>query len=119
MRFTNDAPPRRRRADLVFDSFTDVEETFENGPRMLMFSADGFDMLLTITREARGDRLEASVLTPSKPVTVTIRRPTRATIAIRVTPDGALEPTTVPPGTASVFARSSDGRTWQTDWLTI
>jgi hypothetical protein len=108
-----------RHAELVFDSFADLDETFESAPRMLMFSADGFDLLLTITREPRGDRVEAAVLTPAKPVEVSIRRPTRATIALRATPDGYLAPTTLPPGTASVYARASDGRAWQTDWLTI
>ncbi len=111
--------PEVRTTDLVFDSLAHPD-LLRNGPRVLVFSCDAFDIMLTIASEARGNRVTGTVLGDTDALVVAIRRPTRATIAMPATRDGVLAPTLVPRGTASVYARAlSDGRIWQSEWLTM
>jgi hypothetical protein len=111
--------PDVRKTDLVFDSLAHPD-LLRGGPRVLVFSCDAFDVILTVTPEARGNRVTGTVLGDTDALVVAIRRPTRATIAVPATPDGLLAPTLVPRGTASVYARAlSDGRIWQSEWLTM
>jgi hypothetical protein len=87
---------------------------------VLVFSCDAFDVMLTIAGEARGNRVTGTVFGQCDGLVVAIRRPTRAAIAVPVTRDGLLAPTLVPKGTGSVFTRAlSDGRIWQSEWLTL
>jgi hypothetical protein len=109
--------PRAGHVMLVFDSFDDDPET-EVAPRLLLFTADSFDLVLTVSSTPRGNALGGSLLGPMA-LTVAIRRPLRATIAIRAGEDGLLADTLVPPGTASVLVRAASGLTWQSDWLTL
>jgi hypothetical protein len=109
-----------RLVELVFDSLADAEWTPADTTRILMFSGPELAMLLTSTRCAEGNRVGGAVFTRT-PVTLALRQPTRATIAIPTTDDARLLPTTVVTGPASLFARSSaaPGCTWQSDWLTL
>ena len=111
--------PDVRKTDLVFDSLAHPD-LLRGGPRVLVFSCDAFDVMLTIAPEARGNRVTGTVLGDTDALVVAIRRPTRATIAVPATFDGLLAPTIIPKGTASVYARAlSDGRIWQSEWLTL
>ncbi len=108
-----------RKTDLVFDSLAHPD-LLRGAPRVLVFSCDAFDVMLTIAAEARGNRVTGTVLGDTDALVIAIRRPTRATIAVPATCDGLLAPTLVPKGTGSVYARAlSDGRIWQSDWLTL
>jgi hypothetical protein len=119
--FDERSGPGTRPVELVFDSLADAEWTPSDMTRILMFSGDGLAILLTSTRCAEGNRVGGAVFTRT-PVTLALRQPMRATIAIPTTDDGRLLPTTVVTGPASVFARASapaTGRTWQSEWLTL
>jgi hypothetical protein len=118
--FDERSAPGTRLVELVFDSLADAEWTPADTTRILMFSGPELAMLLTSTRCATGNRIGGAVFTRT-PVTLALRQPTRATIAIPTTDDARLLPTTVVTGPASLFARSTlaPGRTWQSDWLTL
>jgi hypothetical protein len=102
---------------LVFDSFFDLG-TPTRAPRILMFATDSFDLMLTVSMTPRGNRLGGLVLGLNDAV-VRVRRPMRATIALLADPDGVLEQTTVPPGTASLVVSTQAGDSWQSRWLTL
>jgi hypothetical protein len=111
-------PSRARHASLVFDSFIDGHAP-AGGYRLLMFGAEGFDLVLTVASTPRGNLMEGALLGDAKPKVVAVRRPMRPTIAIAVRHDGRLSETLVPPGIASVTARCLTGEIWQSDWLTL
>jgi hypothetical protein len=118
--FYERSAPGTRAVDLVFDSLADAEWTPADTTRILMFSGTELAMLLTSSRCSQGNRVGGAVFSRT-PVTLALRQPTRATIAIPTTDDGRLLPTTVVNGPASLFARSTTdaGCTWQSDWLTL
>src|SRR5262245_22922933 len=88
--------PRAEAAALVFDSFDDASE-HEEARRLLLFTAGHFDLLITIAVQPRGKVLGGAVWGP-QPVSLAVRRPTRATIVIPASDDGVLTATIVPPG---------------------
>jgi hypothetical protein len=118
--FDERSAPGTRPVELVFDSLADAEWTPADTTRILMFSGPELALLVTSTRCPQGNRIGGAVFART-PVTLALRQPTRATIAIHTTDDGRLLPTTVVTGPASLFARSTAnaGRTWQSDWLTL
>ena len=69
---------------MVFDSLTQPD-LFPARPRVLVFSCDAFDVMLTIAGEARGNRVTGTVFGQCDGLVVAIRRPTRAEIAVPVT----------------------------------
>jgi hypothetical protein len=115
--FREHGTPRAEDVMLVFDSFVD-DTGPERTPRTLMFTADTFDLVLTVESTPRGNAVGGSLLA-TQPLAVEIRRPLRATIAIHAGHDGLLTETLVPPGTASLLVHAVGGRTWQSDWLTL
>ena len=70
--------PRAGPATLVFDSFVD-ENVPERVSRSLMFAADRFDLLLTVSVTPRGNLVGGEVL-GVKLLIIGIRRPMRATL---------------------------------------
>jgi hypothetical protein len=102
---------------LLFDSYVD-EAARKRQPRLLMFTADSFDLMLTVRSTPRGNELGGSLF-GARSLTVEIRRPLRATITIHAGGDGVLTETLVPPGTASVLVHAESGRTWRSEWLTL
>ena len=83
-----------------------------------MLSADTFDLILTIGTTSRGNAIGGAIMT-SMQLSVAIRRPLRATIALPADENGALVEAVVPGGTACVVVSDAAGRTWVSDWLTL
>jgi hypothetical protein len=118
--FRERALPEACRLDLVFDSLADDDDPLATRYRALLFAGDGLDMLLTITRNARGNEVGGTVFTEIQPFVVGIRRPARATVTIPCARDGRMRPTALPAGTASVLTHAPEhGYEWQSDWLTL
>src|SRR5262249_20076241 len=105
------------RLDLVFDSLADADDASTSPNRVLLFSTDAFDIVLTITRTARGNEVGGTAFARVGPLVVGVRRPMRATIAIPCTHEGRMRPTELPAGTASVVTRApAFGCAWQSEW---
>lgn len=115
--FREQRAPRVGLVTLVFDSFFDLNGS-QRVPRLLMFTVDAFDLVLTVSVTPRGNLVGGVVLGGGELV-VGIRRPMRATIALRAGTDGVLEQTMVPPGTASILVSAATGESWQSRWLTL
>lgn len=106
--------------DIVFDSSLSMPEPMRPAHRVLMLHGEGFDIVLTVTRDARQCQLGGTVITRARPLVLSLRRPFQPLISLPCTSDGHVGPTIVPAGTASLVAHGSgDDYTWQSDWLTI
>jgi hypothetical protein len=114
--FRERAARRLRALTCVFDSVDDGADV--RVPRVLMFAAAGFDVLLTVYATPRGNMVSGAVL-GARALHVAIRRPIRATIEIPLTEDGRLAPTLVPPGTGSVLVEQSANISWRSEWFTL
>jgi hypothetical protein len=107
----------RNRAALVFDSSSD-DVARESSPRRLIFTADLFDLILTVATSARGKTVGGEVISDVR-VSVGIRRPLRATIALSVDERGLLAESVIPAGTVCFVVRDATGETYESSWLTL
>ena len=106
-----------RPVSIVFDSNRD-EVTRDCAPRLLMFTGDAFDLIVTISTTSQGKALGGAVTSATR-IAVGIRRPRRALIAVPVDDAGALAEIVLPPGPACVVVQSASGGTYQSNWLTL
>jgi hypothetical protein len=102
---------------LVFDSRRD-DTPIDCAPRLMMFSGDTFDLILTVGTTSRGKSLGGIVISAER-VALGIRRPLRATIALPTDEAGILVGTVLPSGTARVVVHKPTGETHQSNWLTL
>jgi hypothetical protein len=107
------------RAELVFDSTRDDVE--REGARVLMFTSEDFDLVLTVAPSSRGALVGGAAMS-RVPIVVGIRRPLRATIVLRSDDNGVLVDTAVPSGASCVVVYTQDGEKgekWESEWLTL
>jgi hypothetical protein len=115
--FSEHTRPAGRRVTLVFDSVRD-DVPAETSPRLLMFTGDTFDLIVTVAQTPRGKAIGGAIISGSK-LTVAIRRPLRATIAIPVDDSGVLAETVIPDGTVRVIVDDLTGEAYQSQWFTL
>jgi hypothetical protein len=104
------------RAALVFDSSCDDVE--DSSPRRLMFTGEVFDLILTVATTSRGKTVGGEVISDAR-LAVEIRRPLRATIALRADKRGVFAESVIPAGTACLVVRNATGETYESNWLTL
>jgi hypothetical protein len=109
--------PSAGRVDLLFDSTRD-EVQRDGLPRVLLLSAATFDAMLTVELSAQG-AVVSGALMPQQVTRIGLRRPMRATIALRIDARGVIADTLVPCGPACFVVETVDGATWESEWLTL
>ena len=102
---------------LVFDSSRDDGER-DWSHRRLMFTGDIFDVVLTVATTSRGKTLGGEVVSDTK-LSVGIRRPLRATIALPADEKGVFAESVIPAGTACLVVQDATGETYESNWLTL
>jgi hypothetical protein len=91
------------------------------GARVLMFTSEDFDLVLTVAPSSRGALIGGAAMS-RVPIVVGIRRPLRATIVLRSDDNGVLVDTAVPSGASCVVVYTQDGEKgekWESEWLTL
>jgi hypothetical protein len=86
--------------------------------RVLLFTGRTFDLILTIELTSRGRRVGGTIFS-DRGVSVEIRRPLRATIALAQANAGTLIDTIVPAGPARIVISGAGGETHESNWLTL
>jgi|SRR5690348_8058889 hypothetical protein len=115
--FREHTRPEGIRAALVFDSSSDDVER-ERAPRRLIFTGEGFDVMLTVVTTSRGKTVTGEVISDAR-LAVEIRRPMRATIALPADKKGVLPEAVIPAGPACLVIRTATGETYESNWLTL
>jgi hypothetical protein len=105
------------RAALVFDSSLDGTAR-DWSFRRLLFTGDIFDLILTVATTPRGKTLGGELISDTS-LTVGIRRPLRATIALPADETGVLAQSVIPAGTACVVVRAATSEAYESNWLTL
>jgi hypothetical protein len=106
-----------RSVSVVFDSSRD-DIRRDRSPRVLMFTGETFDLILTVATTHRGKAIGGAIYSATR-VAVDIRRPLRATITLQLDETGLMPETVLPGGTACIVVRSTTGVTHQSNWFTL